>query len=348
MRIWLVGILLLLPFSVLGASVTDQNNDFSLTLDVSKVEVAPGESISTKITWTKNSASVFSPCLSLLVREHGPHTSNEFVEIDLPKGIQQGDSGSIQAQMRLYGAGDHAIQVFLAYYTPPPVQPGTLSGQPPCPSAADLGGGPRSIRRGRPLTVPQNTASQAAHQSVQNYTLVQLHASITAVVENTITGFDTACMANELGESWETKEDHFAAEYIRSNHDYRTWKPRWLVLADGGLHVYWKVEHKRTWATDDRAAIDIKWDKFGVMQSVQVAVSIAKESEFTESVDYAAGLAASTGEPYAVGAAMIAQASSRIYDAIVAMNEKGGRLVFRSVIEENMEIANKCFLWETP
>jgi hypothetical protein len=146
--------------------------------------------------------------------------------------------------------------------------------------------------------------------------------------------FDVDALGRKLG-GW-TKKGGEAAEYKRhGNHNYRTYKPDVSYRQDGSILVSTKVDHIRGKAKDDYSVIRMTFDRTGKLASVKTDVKIRGKADFSSDVIKGAAL---TGDPHAAaGAAGVAIVES-LYNKASNAFENGGRAIFPSVIEHNINL----------
>jgi hypothetical protein len=142
--------------------------------------------------------------------------------------------------------------------------------------------------------------------------------------------FDMQLLEFLLG-GWDDKHGR-ATRYPRYGHNYRTWKPSAAQNPDGGLHVTAKVDHIRGITSDDHSSIMLDYKKDGRLLSGQVILEMSGGQRMDTGIISAAS--APSGGPYTA----IARISGEIAIALSRFlaREKGGRLNFPAVIQENI------------
>jgi hypothetical protein len=352
---WLFVVLISLPTCVMAqpaASVaTSTDNLFELKLDVVPREVKPGEAAKVTASWRSPSGTASTPCYSMLIASENNMSKSEIIALDQPNGLPQDHWTNLVTSTRLATTGQHTVNATISYYIPPLATHLTLTGPPPCPSAISASG-PSN------LAFTSATNNMTAPADPRRYSPRELTVKVAVEVLRlpTVSGFDTAEFASAMGvRYWSEKDDWWAIEYARQSHDYRTWKPRDVLLGSRGLHLYWKVDHIRHVIPylipqqDDHAFIDLTFDEFGILQEAKVDMRVAGR-DYVEVVDYATVAAAIVGGPVVgppfVVAKMIAELNTSFEDWINQLGHTGGRGVFPSVVKENIEIATNALKFE--
>jgi len=173
----------------------------------------------------------------------------------------------------------------------------------------------------------------------------------TSIIEKKITVKKRNIICNVFNEAdflthfnrtvWTKKGDSYAIEYNRCNHNYRTYEPIVSVInIQGenyeGLHIYFKIDHIRGGHKDDHAIVDLKTNKNGYLTEASVEIRIAGEEAFTEFADIASTGLSSTGNQYALAAAVALQLSAALYDLISDLTDNGGSNLLGSIVYENI------------
>lgn len=137
--------------------------------------------------------------------------------------------------------------------------------------------------------------------------------------------------------SWNDKDgDAYKFKDVAIDANYRLWRPDVTDAPQGGVFIDAKMDHIRGMATDDHAVVAMTYNKYGEVESGNIAVQIQGQKEIGASLgDVLAGLPPFPPKAEAAKAAAVAlaRAIQTVLDQLEKMTDDGGRLGFPPVIE---------------
>lgn len=140
-----------------------------------------------------------------------------------------------------------------------------------------------------------------------------------------------------------SKKDGRAYEFETGDSNFRVWLPR-VEPTTGGVTLTFKLDHIRSLAKDDNAAVTMVFDKEGILVSESVEIKYAGQSLIVRALearnDALAALTDQASDPRAkavmVFGVLIGAMQAALVKSVEQIANSGGRALFPGVITQQM------------